>query len=214
MAEDVDLKELEKKAWTSVSQDGLWEVVIGIYALASTIGCTLMELGASDVVRWVVVYPMLFMGAPILLLGKRYMTVPRTGMVVFSQHRQNRALIMMVIILAGLMVTMGTWYAIQYHGLDGSTYGFIMISALVFTVFCAIAYYFGQPRFYVMAILMGSGEPTLTYLRSIDIQFAGTIAWGIPAIIILLMGITTMYKFLKKYPLPSKEDGEENPNAV
>jgi len=215
MGKNVDLVTIEKKAWTSIFQDGLWEIIIGITALSMAIGITLEELGTSDVVRIAITYPMLFSGVPILYLGKRYMTMPRTGVAKFSERRKSRKMAMLGIMLAALLATGGIWMAVSYFQTDTAWFGSAMVSILILTLFCSIAYYFDVNRFYLIAVLMSIGEPVITILRArTALTYVGLIAWGIPALIILAMGFVVMSRFLKKYPRPVIGNDEVSSNAA
>jgi hypothetical protein len=215
MGKNTDLVAIEKRSWSSMFQDGLWEIIIGLTAFSMALGLTLDELGTSDIIRIAITYPILFSGAPILYLGKRYLTTPRIGIAKFARRRESRMLVMFGIMLAALLTTLGIWMGISYFQIDSSWFGSLTISILIFALFCSIAYYFDVNRFYLIAGFMAIGEPAVTLLRSYtDLTYVGIIAWGIPALLILGMGFIVMGLFLKKYPHPLIEKDEVASNAA
>jgi len=48
MSQTINLKELERKAWRSVFQDGLWDIFLGLLLLAMAIGALLSDIGVPE----------------------------------------------------------------------------------------------------------------------------------------------------------------------
>jgi Na+/proline symporter len=215
MKKDKELEALEQKAWTSMFQDGLWEIFIGLLALTMAIGITLDELRVDDMVSRAIIYPMHFIGVPLIYFGKRYMTVPRIGRAKFSRSREARRINMMLMLLVSFLAVFGIWMFIAIFQPDTAHLGSVIITALIFTVFSVLAYHFGLKRFYAVAVLMAIGEPMLVILRAqTDLVHVGFLAWGIPGIILLIMGSVALGQFLKRYPVPGKGAVGESSNAA
>ena len=70
MSESLNLKQLERKAWQSLQQDGLMEVSLGALLMLSFLA------GIAGERRFFVYIVMLLLG-PLFILAKRYVTVPR-----------------------------------------------------------------------------------------------------------------------------------------
>lgn len=211
MTDNMDLEALEKRAWTSMFQDGLWEIIIGLMLLTMTLGITMDELGASDTMRQVITIPMFFLGVPILYLGKKYMTIPRLGIVKFSDYREKRKLRMLQIMLAGFISTLMIWGAMSLMDVPSALLGTVLVSTLIFVTFLTLANYFQYRRFYLIAALVAVGEPIIYSLREYtEVAHVGLIAFGIPAMICIIMGIAAMGQFRRRYPRMS----EDVPNAA
>ena len=79
MSENINLKELEKKAFKSTFKDGLWDIQLGFIILALT------PLINNDylLIPYYAVIIVLFMAA------KKFVTVPRIGLVKFGKKRNK-----------------------------------------------------------------------------------------------------------------------------
>ncbi|PNX46400.1 MAG: hypothetical protein BV456_12315, partial [Thermoplasmata archaeon M8B2D] len=66
-----------------------------------------------------------------------------------------------------------------------------------------IAYIMDYPHFYLYAVSIGLGIPLATLLKPIfGDPLHYLISFGISGTLILLYGIITLIKFIKKYPIP------------
>ena len=90
MEKDGDLETLEKKMFRAMSEDGLIEMLVGVLLLATALSNTMGELGYSGMLVRLVAYPLMFFGVFMVFLGKKYVTIPRLGMVRFSPGRQKK----------------------------------------------------------------------------------------------------------------------------
>ena len=98
----MDLKMLERNAWRSYHQDGLWDIYLGLllWDLALLLNSSI-EWIESDLVRYLA-YLVLIGGAFLIFwAGKRFITAPRLGRVKFGPARKRRQL-HLALILAGL----------------------------------------------------------------------------------------------------------------
>ena len=206
MTENIDMKELEKKAWTSYFQDGLFDIVIGMIMLVAVLSSTLDAIGVSDEVRISIYIPLMVIVPPVFfVLGKRYITLPRLGVARFGAHRKARNRIM----IAGLVSVQLVLLAIlilQVYGVGLGWLGFIIVTLNILAAFCLIAYLLDYRRMYVIGILVAASEPMTVVLRRYsDTVYRGFIAYGIPAIIIMAMGLIVLHQFVRKYEKPAKE---------
>ena len=211
MGEGMDLKALEKNAWTSYFQDGLWEIVIGTILLASTLSCALESAGVEDMTRTAIYFPLIIVLPPlILMLGKWYITLPRLGFVKFGQRRELNHIKMFIGIAATMGVNLLMWgLASVYPGALREPYGLLLVTFDVLAIFCLIGYYMDYNGFYLIAVLVAAPYP-LKYL----LERQGSSAWydiagyGIPAVILVAIGLAALVRFIRKYDIP-----EETPDA-
>nr|QNO46757.1 hypothetical protein DEIDBPHB_00006 [Methanosarcinales archaeon ANME-2c ERB4] len=83
MAQKINLKELEKKAWASTFEDGITDIGAGLILLVSTI-CQIFNESSPYL------YPLFVVPALFIIVAKRYITVPRMGFVKFSRERTRK----------------------------------------------------------------------------------------------------------------------------
>ncbi len=81
MSENPNLKELEKKAYKSTFQDGLWDIQLGLIIL----GIALNAFIRNDyfLIPYYAVIIVIFMAA------KKFIIVPRIGLVKFGKERKR-----------------------------------------------------------------------------------------------------------------------------
>ena len=193
MTEKINLGELEKKVWTTYFQDGLWDIVIASMMLTMAIRTL------TDNV-WLTLG--MFSGVVILVIGKRFITVPRLGHVKFSQFRMMRQTKLVASIAIAVTATFGLLLLINM-GWEFSK----VITSLGMAVFLAlsfglIAYFLDFPRLFIYGLMFAIneiiwghfGEPTGPYV----ILIFGSV--------VLIVGLVLLVSFLRKYPLPSEEE--------
>ena len=196
MTQNLNLKEIEKKVWTSTFEDGITDIGIGLVLLVSTI-CQMF-----DDERFYL-YPLFIVPALFIIIAKKYITVPRMGLVKFSRERNKKRytlfLVMTIsIVFLLLLTTKGLLQQLPMTSL--------IVGAIVFIIPCSIAYFLNWDRMYIYAVLF-----TLSFaLNEITIANTGVIAsgayaWLISGMMITVVGVVYLVRFMKKYPLPEKE---------
>jgi len=196
MSEKINLKNIERKAYTSYHQDGILDILIAIFILsfAAWIIADMVWLG------WI----FYLIAASIYAVAKRGITVPRIGFVKFPQQRTKKML-WIAVSLGVLLNILGLVTFIQTEG--GSTpvwllfaieHYMIVIGLFVAALFCFVGYTFRAKRMYAYALLTlvtFSVGYFLSYPLYYYIILIGTL--------ILLSGLTMLIRFIRKYPLPS-----------
>ena len=100
MSQPLDLKALERKAFRSTFQDGLWDLYFGCLLLVNTFMFTFLE---NEQMPWLIptlAFVLLAGSAALFWLGKKYITAPRLGHVKFGPERRKKGLTL-GLILAG-----------------------------------------------------------------------------------------------------------------
>ncbi|MDY6865268.1 MAG: hypothetical protein SVY15_04755 [Halobacteriota archaeon] len=183
MTEDLNLKELEMKAWASYFEDGLWDLFFGIILITSAVR------SLTDNV-W---FTFGIFGAILLnILGKRYFTIPRIGLVKFGPKREMRQVKMMLIILIMLLV-------ILYLGTLMTQTAFPVMALWLAVLFFLLGFLMDFSHFYVYGLIFASSE---VISRTYGDPFAplSNLIFGSG---LLLVGLLILSRFLKKYPLQS-----------
>ena len=211
MTEAINLKELEKKAFRSTFQDGLWDIFLGIILMAMAVNTLLSRIGVSELETMAVFIGLEVVAIIVLIAGKKRITVPRIGHVKFSPKR--RAKLTKVRLVLALSVIVGLVAFVAATAMRGNPSAIMspgilfplgwMVNALI--VFGLMAHFMDFPRLYIIGILYAITLPidsALHELAGIKITY---IVFGIPAAIILVMGFVILSRFLRDHPLPAEE---------
>ena len=200
MSETMKLKNLEKKAWISYFQDGLWDIIIGYYFLVTTLNGILTLAGVPDSVGNSITIPMMMMGGVILWVGKQFITIPRMGLVAFGPKRVMRSIKMLIGLLI-FFVAIALVAFIVTNRWEGWYVKFLLIT-IPLTI---IAFFLDFRRLYFIAALGGSsGLLTTIFSSYIDTPLNWTISNGIVGSIIFVMGLVYFVRFIQRYPKPSQ----------
>ena len=207
MNDVMDLKTLEKRAWRSFHQDGLWDIYLGLilWALAVFLGGGLDAI-ENDLWR-LVAYTLLISGAFLVFwAGKRYLTIPRLGQVKFGPARKRRMLhlalilggfTLVTVVLVILTATAKNTNTSLPPGLPVYLFAGLFVGAVIAT----IAWFNDYPRGYYIAVIyalcFGLGEHWQNW----------SIFW-LGGLLVLTPGVVLLIRFLRQYPLP--EPGETN----
>ncbi len=212
MDEHIDIKEMEKKAWISTFQDGLWDIYFGLLIMGIGFSWLGGFFGLPETLD--VLLTLFSWDIGVLLVffvGKKYVTRPRMGFVKFGQIRKKRNKILGLFI--GLMVvfTLITFIFTILGAFQLQLPGFmvmLLIGLLFITLpFSIVAYFLQLKRLYIYALLGGFGLFTSELLVPIiGAPYHDIITFGGIGLVITITGLTIFLKFLQKYPL-KKEEG-------
>jgi hypothetical protein len=202
MTKQATLREIEKKAYISYHQDGLIDIVIGLYALTFGLGIIIdiiWDLSFAAIMPAILIAIVL----PIWIQAKRKITMPRIGYVRFGTRGTNKLFAVFVgLMVAGLGVfflfTVATvqngrpfWLDILFQ------YGMIVIglgSAVIASLF---AYSMGLKRLHGYGLLI-LALFTSGHFLSIPFQYL-LLAIGS---VIIASGAIMLVRFVRRYPLP------------
>lgn len=212
MVQNINLKELERKAWRSVFQDGLWDIYLGLLLMAMAIGVLLSNTGMSKVLHSLIYLGLLVLAMLILWAGKRFITLPRLGRVKFGpkgKARQRKARVIAAIsVLVGAVLFVIIWLAVKGNWAQGLPLHFIIAVVWVanmLVVFSLGAYFLHYERLYLIGAMYALPLPVdmlLNQMTDIDLT---PIVFAVPAAAILVMGLVVLVRFLREYPVPDTE---------
>ena len=206
MTNEIDLKKIERKAWTSYFHDGLWDIYGGFILLG--LGLTMV----TDQDWW--------LGVMILgmlpLWAKKRITYPRMGYVKFSPQREaktKKSILTAGIVLSGtallgviMFLLVSTNSLPQWLDAWLADYFLVLFGAMIAAIVGLGAYVVGVTRYYAYAMLV-----LIAFAAS---QFFNTSA-GLPVTIaagvILLSGLVVLSRFLRKYPMPKEVGSDDTP---
>lgn len=214
MSIPLDLRQIEKKVFRTTYEDGLWDVYVGGIVASMAMLAYLPEEDPSRFLR----YGLFLLGIAasflVFRLGKKLITEPRLGKVVFGSLRKRRKATLAAILgsIVGLqaLIVLGTillWNNPQWAeslGLAGSQPAFErLLIAVVGALFVGpsmtlVAYFNDFPRGYYIAVLMSLAVFMFIWFRS-------PLPLLVTAALIFIPGVVLFIRFLLKYPLPPAE---------
>ncbi len=213
MDSKLNLKELERKAFRSTYQDGLWDVQWGMIVIGMALFIFRPDEGYGA--RNIILFLLSFSLANLVFwAGKKFVTVPRMGQVSFGpirkQKKRTLAIMMGAVVLIQaslvLLTAMG-WLnagfgAVFSSLLGGGSLEQMLVAALgslfVGPSMILIAYFNDFPRGYYIAILMALA----VFLM---ILFNEPIYPILIGALIVVPGVVLFVRFLRKYPLQREE---------
>ena len=204
MSEKIDLKKIEKQTYQFTFTDGLYDIAYGSLIFFIAIAPILREiLYPSYIIFLVLPAPL------ILILGKIYITVPRIGIAKFNLSRtksRNKIGLLIAILFPITVILVVLTYLGVYNIKVGGYIVPVGAGLFALILLSVIAYIMDYPHFYLYAVSIGLGIPLASLLKPIfGDPMHYIISFGISGTLILLYGIITLIKFIKKYP-KLKED--------
>lgn len=214
MSHTMNLKELERKAFRSTFQDGLWDIFIGIVFLNFAVGSWLTNLGWGDFWGSMAMLPINLLAYAGLWLGKRHITAPRLGRVQFGPARQRRIrrLIPIISIIIAAAALFGLAQFTWSEAPSGRLIPLIAWAVIWMAIFGLAAYWLDVPRFWIYGALS-----SITYQVGVVLKDSGL--WGVKSAfapyfvtgpIIVLIGLILFVRFLRYYPKPVLEEADGN----
>jgi hypothetical protein len=216
MTTTLNLKELERKAFRSTYQDGLWDIYQGGIILSFTAFAGGLD-APDSLSSWQRF--LLFMGGVglsylIFWAGKRYITLPRIGQVQFGPLRQRRKRTLAVA-LGGIVAVqvavvafsvalwqipaLRAWLGISSMPQTVETLVVAVIGALFVGPSLALVAYFNDfPRGYFLAAVMSVSVFCLVWFDHALFMLLG-------GLLIIIQGIFLFARFFLRHPLPPME---------
>jgi hypothetical protein len=213
MNEKINLKEIEKRSYRSFFQTGLYDVAFGVLLLSFAIAPVIRDVIGRFYIPFVIIPAPL-----IMLLGRKYLIVPRLGIVKFGEKRESAKKKMMIIyalsttILAALLALT---VAGVFPGFIGETLSGVMfmliIGIIVIILMGAFAYIMDFKNMLYYGLVIGIGLPTAEFLHGIvGVPLDSLITFGTLGSLLSIYGLVNLSHFLKKYPIPNEEMSNEN----
>ena len=210
ITENIDLKEIEKKTWRSTFEDGILDIYFGILILGLGMGMTLSPILPNPFDK-IITFIFIGIGIIFFIIAKKFITQPRLGVVKFGIKKKARKFKILIVLSINFVILLiinvlrfiNPELSLRFPGyLDGLLTGLLFITVPT----CFAAYFIDYPRFYFIGVLVGISF-FLTDIFSLFIPepFDALIVFGIVSSTIILMGIVSLIKFLRKYPLTKEE---------
>jgi hypothetical protein len=211
MAQNISLKEAERKAFASAYQDGLWDIFIGFvllaWAFAPLLSPRLGDFWSSAV---------LFGSWPFIFLAiwgvRRAVVTPRVGTVRFGSWRTGRMIRFNVVMLVLLSFSaiLGMVLALNFAVLPGWLRA-APFSLTVLIGFSVAAYFLDFTRLYIYGLLFALSPLVGRWLRlQWGIAHNGyPLTFGASAAIAMTVGLVKFVRLLREHPMPTEESPSE-----
>jgi hypothetical protein len=209
----LNLKELERRAFRSTYQDGLWDVYFGLIVICMSIFIYRPASGYSPL-NIVLMMSAVAVAYALFWAGKKFITLPRVGQVQFGAQRKRRKLIL-VIVMSGVvlvqviflifqfMVWTNPEWSARYRNILPDRDIMDLIVASIGALFVGpsmilVAYFLDFTRGYFIAVMIALAVFLMIYLNQ-------PIYPIIIGVLIALPGFVLFVNFLKKYPTHKDE---------
>ncbi|MBY9014422.1 MAG: hypothetical protein KGD68_01890 [Candidatus Lokiarchaeota archaeon] len=150
---------------------------------------------------------MIGFGLAFFILSKKFLIKPRIGVVKFGRKRKVRKRRTMVVLSINIVILL-ILFLLRVSDIGGSfSLPFLIEGYLFLTVpLCIVAYFLQFTRLYIYGFLLGSGF-FLADISSIivPIPYNFLFTYLLLGGIIVIIGVTYLIRFLRKYPLPREE---------
>jgi hypothetical protein len=201
---------LEKKAWRTTFEDGIFDIYFGILILSFGPSITFYEI--LPVPLNVLLGPILIgFGLAFFILSKKYLIKPRFGVVKFGRKRKAKKLRTVVVLSVNVVFLLILFlFNISLSEVSANLpYNIVVLleGILFLTVpLCLVAYFIQLTRLYFYALLLGCGFfladiSSLIVPNPFNFLFVYLLLGGI----IITVGVTYLIRFTKKYQLPKEE---------
>ena len=221
MSQDINLKVIERQAWRSVFQDGLWDIYLGMLLMAMAALTLLSKTNIPKVGQMSMYIGLMGLAMLVLWAGKRLITVPRMGRVKFGPEgkaRKMKARVLLALsVLVGVVVFVFVVLALKGNWSEGLPLHLIIPGVWtmnMLVVFSLGAYFLDFERLYLIGVLYALPVPLDIWLDEYAGIKLGFIAFAVPAAIIVTMGLVVFIRFLRDYPLPTDEEPPDQGNLT
>ncbi len=222
MSEQLNLKELERRAYRSTFQDGLWDLYLaGLMASLGILG--VIGFRETETWIWAIGYTVLMGGVMVLfMLGKKYLTVPRLGIAKFGPARKRRKLVLvgilsisvlfnviLVLLTAGIIRAPAWLQNFNDELVRRGIMGIIvpLFAGLFVTIILSlISYFLEYYRGIYIAFLFGLSI-------AIDMVFDLPIAMLAGAVVVAIPGLILLIRFIRQYPIQTGQVEHDSTKA-
>ncbi|MFW9968813.1 MAG: hypothetical protein ACFFDF_01350 [Candidatus Odinarchaeota archaeon] len=210
MANNIDLKEIEKKILKSAHQHGLFDMVLGFIITGMAFGPIFRESLPQPYNYFIWPLILIIITMIFMFITLKYVIQPRIGIVKPGPSIKSMRKKLFIVVLIQFVIQLtffilliiGNGSGIQVEGIT-----FILIIGFFFIPFFAIiAYLLKFPRLYFIGMLIWLAIFINELLYGLfDYRIRWLLSYGIMGSIILFIGLAIFIRFLKKNPIPRGE---------
>ncbi len=201
--ENLDLKEIERRAYLTYHKDGILDIYLGIGIM--TIASVFFFEVFFGITGTIAILPILYAAS------KKQYTIPRLGYVKFSSSTMGRARSSVILaILLGTMSAVAGFFA--FYSVISSGYSWIeplivnwkiTIASVLLVVFSLFGYVSDLRRMYYYGLLS-----SIVFVSGMFLPIPGYILVLTVGGIISVNGIVHLYRFTQEYPIEKGYEDE------
>jgi len=211
MEANLNLKEIEKKTYRSTFQDGLWDILWGLSIIEIGFIPFLKNIGIPRPWNIFLIIPLPFF---IYWAGKKYLTIPRTGIVKLGARRDlDKKKMRKLFIIPFLFIAMGIILTFTSTIQQTSLILIFILSGVFILVLQSKKLKFLQffRVLYPVIVFFIIGWPLAELLyRYVGTPLDGILAFGVTGGIVMSAGLVLLIRFLQKYPVIEGEGNNES----
>jgi hypothetical protein len=202
-----DLKVLEKQAFRRFYEDGLFDIFLGLMLATMAVGALVTDRSGSEASGMLVMLGIALVAVATLTVLRHRLLSSRLGEFKPGPARKRRILATRLALLGSVVIGL-VLFGVVAAG-DVSIVSLEVLMPLVWflnavAVLGAMAYFLDVPRFYLYGFLFGLAMPLLIWPDMLwDYRVAPWIAFGVPAVIVIAIGLFKLARFLRDYPVRS-----------
>jgi hypothetical protein len=207
-----NLGDIEKKAYRSTFQDGIWDLFLGSILLTLAVLALLSNRGTPESRQIIVGIVLQGAAVAFFIAGKKYVTVPRMGFVKFGRQRKGKIRKSHVVLLGSAVVGVVAFLVASQviYSTQAGRPRLIDFMPLVWAVnaiavFSLLAHYLDCPRLHGYGVLFALPIPVDRAIRTFAGVNLSPVAFAVPAIVMLAIGVVLLVSFLRRYPRPAEE---------
>lgn len=190
-----DLRKLERRAWRSVHADGLIDLFFGWLLLTGWL---------RDVTGTPAASLLPFAGLLILWLGKRYVTVPRLGVVTFGAHRRARQRRLLLLTGVTVVLMAAVWVLVTAGAVEGAgrAQGVnLFVTAVILAAFVGLGWLMDLPRLFAVGLVFAGANFVRGFTDSPLVHLVAAVVVTVPGLILLAT-------FVRRHPVAAtREEG-------
>ena len=211
--QSLHLKDIEKSAFRSTFDDGLWDIFIGTMLLTFGMSRLFDDIGFSVVISRIITTSIMLLSPLILIVGKRFITTPRIGLVNFSGFRIRKIMrvhlivvvaVCLTFLLLGVSLSASDEWGPQW--LEDRA-GDIVIAMMVIAIYSGMGYYLSFERFYPYGVIFALFITSYSSPDSFGLIPPAT-PFLLCSLLIIVFGLHVLREFMKNNPIPN--DDEKN----
>ena len=205
-----NLKELERNAFRKFYDDGIFDIYMGSMLIIMGVAAIITDQMGSDLANGLVTLGLALAVTIPLLLWRRHLLRSRLGDFKPGPERRRKIQGTRLVLLGSValgVVVFGVTAAVFNSDTSTDVLGAVIPLVWFFNaviVLGAMAYYLDVPRFYFHGLIFGLAMPLLIWPDLLwDIRIEPWIAFGLPGLIVALVGLRKLFDFLRDYPAPT-----------
>ena len=218
MSTQLDLKQIERRAFRSTYQDGLWDLYFGLIVVCMSIFVYRPVTGYSPL-NIILAMSAMAVAYVLFWVGKKFIILPRMGQVQFGAQRKKRRLTLIIVlsVVVLIQVVLVSLQLLAWANPEvGARFSSLILDRNVMDLIVAsigalivgpsmilVAYFRDFPRGYFIAVMIALAVFLMLYLNRpvYPIIFEALIA---------LPGLVLFLRFQQKYSLHREEAPHEH----